>query len=405
MSIPPLFRCPISLDLFTDPVTLSTGQTYERSSIEKWLADGNLTCPVTMQKLHDLTMVPNHTLRHLIDQWLLMDAQFDLEHIEWIDRDLSLGTLKNNLQSKDVTFATKMETLRKIKILSKESNTRRLCLIQLGFFPLLLQLIFGSHQVATKFCVEDTELIEEALSCLLNLSPCTQSASLNMLKEACSLASMVSLLDQGSMKIKISLCYLVEAISSSMDTKEISLVLGKNCTLLHLLISLLYQCSDQCASDAATRAVSSLCTWESNRDNIIKEGGIDGLIRYLSNPDRSCVSRALATIELLLELESGKKAVISNPNAVHALVKMVFRVCDHEGSESAVNSLLIMSYDSLRVREKAISEGIVTQLLLLLQSQSSSRVKAKARLLLKLLRSMWAENPSISSLQYGLVDS
>ncbi|KAJ0973123.1 hypothetical protein J5N97_021082 [Dioscorea zingiberensis] len=71
MSIPLLFRCPISLDLFTDPVTLSTGQTYDRPSIEQWLARGNRTCPVTMQRLHDTSLVPNHTLRHLIDQWLL----------------------------------------------------------------------------------------------------------------------------------------------------------------------------------------------------------------------------------------------------------------------------------------------------------------------------------------------
>ncbi|WP_423787569.1 U-box domain-containing protein, partial [Klebsiella pneumoniae] len=63
MTIPPLFICPISLDLFTDPVTVSTGHTYDRGSIEKWLATGNLTCPVTMQKLQDPSMVPNCTLR------------------------------------------------------------------------------------------------------------------------------------------------------------------------------------------------------------------------------------------------------------------------------------------------------------------------------------------------------
>ena len=68
ITIPHLFRCPISLDLFEDPVTLCTGQTYDRSSIEKWFSAGNLTCPVTMQKLHDPSIVTNHTLRHLINQ-------------------------------------------------------------------------------------------------------------------------------------------------------------------------------------------------------------------------------------------------------------------------------------------------------------------------------------------------
>ncbi|KAJ8625477.1 hypothetical protein MRB53_034007 [Persea americana] len=405
MSIPPLFRCPISLDLFTDPVTLSTGQTYDRSSIEKWLADGNLTCPVTMQRLHDLSMVPNHTLRHLIDQWLLMDPQFDPDHIKSMDPDFSLATLKNNLQSQEASFTTKMETLRKIKALSKESDTSGICLIQLGFFPLLLQLLFGSHHPETRLSAQGTEIAEEALNCLLNLSPSSQLGSLNMLKESSSLASLLMLLDQGSMNIKLSLCNMVEAISSSFETKDLCLLLGKNRTFLQLLVSLLHQSSDQCASDAAIRAISGLSNLESNRGNVIREGGIDGLISYLSNPDRRHATRALTTIELLLGLESGKMALISNPNAVHVLVKMVFRVSDHDGSESVVNSLLLICYDSLRVRKKAINAGIVTQLLLLLQSQSSGRAKTKARLLLKLLRSMWSEDPSRCNLQHGLVDS
>ncbi|CAI8598884.1 unnamed protein product [Vicia faba] len=44
ITIPHLFRCPISLDLLEDPVTLTTGQTYDRSSIEKWIsADSQLS--------------------------------------------------------------------------------------------------------------------------------------------------------------------------------------------------------------------------------------------------------------------------------------------------------------------------------------------------------------------------
>lgn len=75
MSIPHLFRCPISLDIFTDPVTLCTGQTYDRPCIERWLAAGHRTCPVTMQPLGDAALVPNRTLRHLIERWLSADHQ------------------------------------------------------------------------------------------------------------------------------------------------------------------------------------------------------------------------------------------------------------------------------------------------------------------------------------------
>ena len=43
---------PISLEIMSDPVTLvGDGMTYECSSIERWLAAGNTTSPVTNAKL------------------------------------------------------------------------------------------------------------------------------------------------------------------------------------------------------------------------------------------------------------------------------------------------------------------------------------------------------------------
>ena len=45
------FRCPISLELMMDPVTISTGHTYDRLSIQKWLKAGHMLCPKTGEKL------------------------------------------------------------------------------------------------------------------------------------------------------------------------------------------------------------------------------------------------------------------------------------------------------------------------------------------------------------------
>jgi hypothetical protein len=65
----PLAKCPISLELMRDPVVLCIGQSYEQSIIEPWLEAGNHTCPATMQTLASLELVPNHTLRRLIQNW------------------------------------------------------------------------------------------------------------------------------------------------------------------------------------------------------------------------------------------------------------------------------------------------------------------------------------------------
>ena len=48
---PEEFRCPISLQLMSDPVTISFVQTYGWVFIKKWISEGHGTCPKTQQKL------------------------------------------------------------------------------------------------------------------------------------------------------------------------------------------------------------------------------------------------------------------------------------------------------------------------------------------------------------------
>ncbi|KAK6287288.1 hypothetical protein POUND7_013467 [Theobroma cacao] len=387
MTIPDLFTCPISLDLFTDPVTLCTGQTYDRSSIEKWLAAGNLTCPVTMQKLHDLSLVPNHNLRHLIEQWRQMGHQFDPDCLTTID---PLVSLKHNLESPEATLQDKLQTLENIRVLTEETPSSNSFLLRIGFLPLLLQILF--EKVDPEFSQEYVRFVELGLSCVLRLLPFGELERLNMLKEESMLESFVVLFEHGTAMIKQSLCHLVGEISSSSETRELCAMIGKHQRFLHRIVSLIQQNSE--TSDAGIKAISALCCLESNRENLVRQGLINGLITYILNSERkerSLAATAMARLEQLLRIERAKEALINNPHGVKALVNMVFRVSDHEGSESAVNSLMMVCHESLQAREKAIAAGVLTQLLLLLQSQCSGRTKTKAMTLLKLLRSKWAE--------------
>lgn len=70
MAPPKTFVCSIINELFSDPVTLETGQTYERTAIQEWLDQGNLTCPITGQSLTSLTLPrTNFVLKRLVDTW------------------------------------------------------------------------------------------------------------------------------------------------------------------------------------------------------------------------------------------------------------------------------------------------------------------------------------------------
>ena len=57
VKIPSFFRCPISLDVMRSPVSLCTGVTYDRASIQQWLDSGNTTCPATSTGLETFALV------------------------------------------------------------------------------------------------------------------------------------------------------------------------------------------------------------------------------------------------------------------------------------------------------------------------------------------------------------
>ncbi|CAK9186293.1 unnamed protein product [Ilex paraguariensis] len=67
--IPADYCCPLSLELMTDPVIVSSGQTYERNFIRKWIDLGLTVCPKTRQTLAHTNLIPNYTVKALIANW------------------------------------------------------------------------------------------------------------------------------------------------------------------------------------------------------------------------------------------------------------------------------------------------------------------------------------------------
>ncbi|KAJ3689725.1 hypothetical protein LUZ61_018889 [Rhynchospora tenuis] len=68
------FRCPLTRKVMHNPVTLETGQTFEREAIEKWLRECIVngrppTCPVTKKVLSSTELNPSIALRNTIEEW------------------------------------------------------------------------------------------------------------------------------------------------------------------------------------------------------------------------------------------------------------------------------------------------------------------------------------------------
>ena len=66
--IPDDLRCPLTLELFEDPVTAQDGHTYERRAIVEWL-NKKKTSPLTHEPLDATALVPQHVVRKLIESF------------------------------------------------------------------------------------------------------------------------------------------------------------------------------------------------------------------------------------------------------------------------------------------------------------------------------------------------
>jgi membrane associated rhomboid family serine protease len=77
---PPRFICPISGRVMRDPVTLLTGTTCDRASIERHLRKGHRHCPVTRLALRrPIALAPDADLRRAIATWAATAAPWMLD--------------------------------------------------------------------------------------------------------------------------------------------------------------------------------------------------------------------------------------------------------------------------------------------------------------------------------------
>ncbi|KAH7302564.1 hypothetical protein KP509_23G077200 [Ceratopteris richardii] len=102
--VPADFRCPLSLELMSDPVIVASGQTYERGYIQQWLDQGNTTCPKTRQPLTHTNLIPNYTVKALIASWCEVNNVPFPEPVKLSNLCTGIGTLYSSVVSNRASF-------------------------------------------------------------------------------------------------------------------------------------------------------------------------------------------------------------------------------------------------------------------------------------------------------------
>ncbi|CAJ1845957.1 unnamed protein product [Sphenostylis stenocarpa] len=161
-STPEEFICSLTGNLFEEPVTLETGQTFERKAIKAWFEEGNRTCPVTGNALECVTMpFTNLILKRLIDNWKseCFDYLLDLAS-QRVEKSEEL-----KLKKWDETAVFKLERLFS-SLKEEEKSTYAKHLISLGVLPFLFKR-FEQGNVEEK-----SQVISLLLNCIQVDSGC-----------------------------------------------------------------------------------------------------------------------------------------------------------------------------------------------------------------------------------------
>lgn len=110
--IPDEFICPITQEVFQDPVMDSSGRSFERNAILMWLSD-NGTCPMTREPRRAFNYIPNPTMKAKVRVWMRengVDGDNDLVYKASESQQMVL-TLKPKFNEMDSSTHTDLTSL------------------------------------------------------------------------------------------------------------------------------------------------------------------------------------------------------------------------------------------------------------------------------------------------------
>ncbi|OWM63468.1 U-box domain-containing protein 21-like [Punica granatum] len=394
LTIPSHFRCPISLDLMKDPVTLSTGITYDRESIETWIDAGNRTCPITNQALRSLEPIPNHAIRRMVQDWCVENRSFGIERIPTPRIPASpmdvLEILKNIASASERGDRDGcIESVAKMKALVREGERNKRCFATHGAGT-ALSSAFEEFSNTSSLDENIIVLFEEMLSVFPSMFPLNSEARSHLGSPA-SLHCMILLLKSGDLTARRnSVLVLKEIVSSDSRNKaeEVAEIDGAPEALYKLIKEPICPTATKAALVVIYRMTSLNPTNEKIITRLVEMGLVNLLIETLVDADRSVCEKALGVLDGICNIELGRVTTYDHSLTVAALVKKLLRVSEL-ATEFSVSVLWKLARRNDQPDDGALVEalqvGAFQKLLLLLQVGCGERTKEKATELLKLL--------------------
>ncbi|ESQ48028.1 hypothetical protein EUTSA_v10020785mg [Eutrema salsugineum] len=398
ITVPSFFRCPISLDVMKSPVSLCTGVTYDRASIQRWLDGGNNTCPATMQVLRTKEFVPNLTLQRLIKVWSDSVGRYaggspppnpasarGIPTMEEVNESLKRLSLDKDDEIR------RLETLSRIVRFVKYSDANRDFLSgKKDFVPMLVDIISGTRTTTKIKLVLIAIRILDSVIKGENEEDRERLSNLMLAKSSDCLNSILVAIQRGNLESKIESIRVLELISFDAQSKLV--IAGRDGILTELIKSISTE-SDPALIEASLSLLITISKPKRVRSKLIAAKTITKIKDILLTEEATSVAvteKSLKLLETLSSRKEGRSEICGGDGGrcVEGVVNKVLKVST-TATEHAVTILWCLCYVFREDKKAEVtverSNG-VTKLLVVIQSNCSPMVRQMAKDVIKVLK-------------------
>ncbi|CAN1144125.1 E3 ubiquitin-protein ligase PUB22 [Linum perenne] len=390
--------------MMKDPVTVPTGITYDRESIERWLFSSSnnvMMCPVTKQVIESDSdmMTPNITLRRLIQSWCTINASHGVDRIPTPKAPVSRSQIGRLVSLAGASAAQKVKCIKKLASFSKENDANKRCIESTaGAVDFLASVVVEfDHDDDQGLGFVDqfsASASDEALALLhgLQISESGLKALVNRNYEF--VDSLTRVMRSGSYESRM---YAVLLAKSMFEVADPLRIIGMRHEFFGEVVQVIRDQVSKQATKAALALLIELCPWGRNRIKAVQAGIVPVLIDLLldSNERRPC-EMSMAVMDVVCQSADGRAELVKHAAGLAVVSKKILRVSTLT-TEKAVRVLLSVGKSSAStvVLQEMLQIGVVAKLCLMLQMESSRRAKDKAVELLRLHARVWKNSPCI----------
>ncbi|GAB4839816.1 hypothetical protein Ancab_020526 [Ancistrocladus abbreviatus] len=350
------FRCPISLEIMAEPVTISSGHTYDRASIQKWFKEGNPICPKTGERLRSSELVPNFALQSLIRAYCAENG-IAIPKLNAPDRDISKTISAGSPAAEEAmemaahflmiklaigTSDERNKAAYEIRLLTKKSIFNRTCLVDCGAVPYLLNLSLSKDSVAQ----------ENAVAALLNLSKHSKAKAI--IVENRGLPMILNVLKGG---IKMEARQHAAAVFFYLSSvEEYCGLIGSTGGAIPALVELI-RVGNKRGKKNALVAIFGLLLHPGNHYRVLDAKLVPLLVDLLGSLEKEeLMVDSLAVLSALAEKPDGATAILQAA-ALNVVVEILCSSTSRFGKEHCVSLLLALCKEGGREVVKVLAKN------------------------------------------------